>query len=535
MLRLLRQISLPQLRASWGRTALVVGGIATGVTLIVAINVINTSVLANLERTIALVAGPAEIQVTLGVGEVGFSEHVVALVRDDPDVAGAVPMVRGTLVTVDEPRVALQLFGVDLVAEQDLARYTVARVTERREILRGMADPRSILLTETVAARLGLAVGDAVSLSAPSGVAAFTVRGLLAPEGLAKAFAGNLAIMDLAAAQAALGRPDRIDQIDLILRDGAVVDTVRDRLATRVPSPLEVGRPAQRGTRYETVLASFQALLAGLSLLCLVAGVYIIYNTTSTGATHRALALASLRVTGAESGQLFMLLMLEALALGAVGSGIGIVNGLILARLLIALVTDAMGVIFQLRFPTEGLAIAPLAQLGIGILGIGATMFASFFAARRVARMDPLLRLHSIAWGNAGSTLWNVSMLIIAIPIVSWSARILARGIPRWFGPEGRVAAESLFRSTVRTAVTAGAVGMVFGIGITIATLARSHRASVGHYVSSGFLASDLLVSAVATEGGWLESPLPESAAAAVASVPGVRTVELIRIMPGQE
>ncbi|RMF20585.1 MAG: hypothetical protein D6760_11240, partial [Deltaproteobacteria bacterium] len=77
MLRLLRQISLRYFRESWGRTLLVIGGVAVGVTLISAINLVNTSVLANLRRTIDLVAGPAALEITMGLGEVGFAESTV--------------------------------------------------------------------------------------------------------------------------------------------------------------------------------------------------------------------------------------------------------------------------------------------------------------------------------------------------------------------------------------------------------------------------------------------------------------------------
>jgi ABC-type lipoprotein release transport system permease subunit len=114
MWRLLRQVSYPQLRASWGRTALVVGGIATGVTLIVAISVVNTSVLANVQNTIDLIAGPAALEVTLGVGEIGFQETVIDAVRADPDVVVAVPLVRGTISVADDSNETLQLFGADL-------------------------------------------------------------------------------------------------------------------------------------------------------------------------------------------------------------------------------------------------------------------------------------------------------------------------------------------------------------------------------------------------------------------------------------
>ncbi len=570
MLRLLRLISWPQLRQSWGRTALVIGGIANGVTLIVAINIINTSVLANFKRTIELIAGPAALEVTLGVGEIGFPEATVGEVRNDPDVAAAVPLVRGTVSLASTPGETLQLFGADLSAEEELHRYNIA-TGDRREILRGLTDPHSIMLTTAFAQRHGVRVGSTVSLSTPRGVGEFTVRGLLEPHGIATAFGGQMAVMDLSAAQEALGKSDLIDQIDVLVRDGAAIDVVRDHLMHSLPSSLSVERPAQRGAQYESVLGSFQAMLAGLSTLCLVAGIFIVYNTTSTGAAHRATIMAALRLVGADATQLFRLLMVEALVLGTIATVAGVVQGIVLARLLSPLVTDSMGVIFQLRFPVEGLAVSVWQQLSIVAMGIAATLFASYFAARRVTRLDPLdvlrtdlrslaaqrpslrflawwvvlvaasavalgvqVRLKSIAWGNFGSTLWFVSSIIVAIPLVTFAASLLSRMLPRVFGSEGRVAAESVFRSPVRTGVTVAAIALVLTIAIGLATIALSFRTSVKSYFGSGFLASDLVVSAVSTEGGWLETPLPGSLADEIRTVEGVASVELLRIVPGQ-
>ncbi|HEY2386131.1 MAG TPA: FtsX-like permease family protein [Candidatus Binatia bacterium] len=570
MLRLLRLISWPQLRQSWGRTALVVVGIANGVTLIVAINIINSSVLANVRHTIELMAGPASLEVTLGVGEIGFPEHTVDGLRGDPDVVAAVPLVRGTVSLASEPSETLQLFGADFTAEEELRRYDIG-TTDRRTILEGMADAHSILVTNAFAERHGLKAGAILQLSTPSGIGAFTVRGLLEPEGLAKAFRGQLAVMDLPAAQLALGKAGLIDQIDIVVREGASIDTVRERLIKKVPPSLSVERPEQRGVQYERILGSFQAMLTGLSMLCLVAGIFIVYNTTSTGAAHRAGVMAALRVAGASGDQLFRLLMVEAVVLGTVATLIGFVQGVVLAWLLSPLVSESMGVIFQLRFPVDGLALNVTEQLSIFMLGVSATMFASYFAARRVTRMDPLevmrsdlrslatqrpslhlvgwwaalvamsaaalviqVRLRSIAWGNFGSTLWFASSIIVAVPLVALAGRMLSRVLPRVFGSEGRVAAESVFRSPVRTGVTVAAIALVLTIAIGLASIALSFRTSVKSYFGSGFLSSDLIVSAVTTEGGWLETPLPEQLASEIRDLPGVASIELLRVLPGQ-
>jgi putative ABC transport system permease protein len=569
--RLLHLISYPQLRSSWGRTLLVIGGIATGIALITAIDVINTSVLANFRRSLDIIAGPASLEVTLGIGEVGFDESVVETIQHDPDVTSAIPLVRGTVSLADDPKETLQLFGADLTEEHDLERYRVTLQSDRRDLLAWFHDPTSLLITAAFASQHGLGVGQQIALATPDGVQTLTVRGLLEPQGFARAYGGQLAVMDLPAAQALLAKTGRLDQVDVVVRDGAVVAGVEARLKAALPATLNVDRPAQRGELYEQILASFQALLTGFSLVCLVAGIYIIYNTTSTAAVHRAFVTALLRITGADAPQLFRLLMTEAIVLGVTGTLIGIPVGIGLGWLLIGMVSDSMGVIFQLRFPVQTIEIDYGRQAFVGVLGVAAAAFASYFAARRATSFAPLdvlrsdlrslaarpnltrlmlawlmlvlvsavglafeIHFKSIAWGNFGSTLWYASSMVIAIPMVSASASLLSR-VLKFAGAEGQVAAESLFRSPTRTGVTVAAIALVLTLGITLSSLVLSLRNAAGsYYDDGGFLAGDVVVSAVATEGGWLETPLPIAIADELAAIPGVRSVETVRAIAGQ-
>src|SRR5882724_3053339 len=243
MIRLFRQVSLREHRAHWGRALLIVAGIATGIALIVAVDIINTSVLAGFRRTFAVLAGPADIEVTLGIGEVGFAEDVVDIVRRDPDVTAAVPLVRGTIALADDVTETLQLFGAELTAEEDLARYGVGLASGRQAALEALTDPQAILITEALASRRGLRVGSPLTLTTPRGVGTFTVRGLLAPDGLARVLGAQLVVMDLAAAQTQLVKESRIDELDVVLRPDADVATARARIEAALPSTLTVGTP----------------------------------------------------------------------------------------------------------------------------------------------------------------------------------------------------------------------------------------------------------------------------------------------------
>src|SRR5439155_1682423 len=197
MLALLRRISARDYVSAPMRLSLMVGGIASGIALIAALGVINRSVLANFRVMLERAAGKAALQVTLGTGEVGFAESV---------------------------------------AEEDLTRYPITLATERRRVLEAMADPRSILLTEAFARRRRVEIGEVIKLATPRGVLDFTVQGLLAAEGLALVFGGQLAVMDLPAAQFLLGKDERVDQIDVVLRPGSDVNAVQRRLEERLPA-----------------------------------------------------------------------------------------------------------------------------------------------------------------------------------------------------------------------------------------------------------------------------------------------------------
>src|SRR5262249_29180940 len=142
------------------------------------------------------------------------------------------------------------------------------------------------------AARRGIAVGNQVPLATPTGIRSLRVRGLLETHGLSRVFGGNLGVMDIAAAQLLLGKGTQIDQIDVQLRDGVALDLARNRLERKLPPSLSVAPPAQRGERFERIIRAFQALLTGISIFCLLAAVFVVYNTLATALSQRGPELA---------------------------------------------------------------------------------------------------------------------------------------------------------------------------------------------------------------------------------------------------
>lgn len=569
MLRLLRQVSLRDYRAATGRLALMIGGIAIGVALIAALGIINASVLSNFRASLERAAGKAALQVVLGTGEIGFDEGLVAVAERDPGVANAFGMVRGTLVADDGSGEVLQLFGVDLVSEA-IDSYDVAVVGEDVDELELLNDPTSVLLTEDYARRRGIAVGDRVAFAGPTGVQRLHVRRLLRAEGLATIFGGNLAVMDLPAAQRLLAKEGRVDQIDVLVRSDRATEGVRARLEDALPDSLTVMRPASRGERFERVIGAFQAMLDGLSLLCLLAGVFIVYNTSATAVTQRARDLAVLIAVGAERGAILGLVLLEALLIGAIASAIGIAVGVGLARVLLHLVAQSMGVIYQARFPVEAFTVTWGALAWFLFVGTSSALVAALVPAWKASRLDPLELMkpdfreklaitapnrllllaggaivalslvsvwvehatRSVVWGNVGASLWYLAAVILSIPLMSAVCGVLQTVLPRLFGLEGRMAVESLTRSPGRTGVTTAVIGLSLTVALAVSSVALSFRESERNWF---ILTGDLIVSSLATEGGWLESPLSPVVGERIAALPGVERVESYRVLQGQE
>lgn len=568
MIRLLRTVSWPSYRATPARLMLVVGGIAAGVALTAAIGLINANVVSNFRTLMERTAGKAALQVELGTGEIGFDEKTVDMAADDPGVEHAFGMVRGTLHASDGSGEVVQLFGVDLVSDA-VDSYDV-RVIGGEDVLELLNDQDAVLLAEEYAARQGVSVGSQVRFATPTGLAELHVRGLLEAKGLASVFGGNLAVMDLRAAQRLLGKANRVDQIDLLLTADAPVALVQQRLAAALPASLSVTRPASRGERFERVIGAFQAMLDGISLLCLFAGMFIVYNTMATAIAERAQDLAILHTIGAPRRRIFTLVLGEAAIIGAIASLIGIGLGVGLAHLLTSLVAQSIGVIYQLRVSVDVLGLSGAQVVWCMALGTGGAIAATIVPAAKASSLDPIELMRpdyrermavasadrafltagallivgtmvaayieraqwSIVWGNVAASLWWLAGLILTIPAMTWIASGLQRILPRIFGLEGRIAAAGLRRAPARTGITAGVIALSLTVAVGLASVARSFRESERNWF---ILAGDLVVSAVGTEGGWLESPLSADVARVLRDLPGVAAVETYRALQGQE
>src|SRR6266699_2228270 len=362
------------LRGQGARAALTAAGVACGEALVVAIRVINASTLASFTDAIEDLAGSAALQVR---GPGPFPEAVADELRAIPGVDHAVPILTATFFGTEPPIAgeALSVFAADVTDGHAIRTLHLVKAGEHvvDDPLGFLIDPRSVIVTDVLAARLGVTAGARLPLRTPHGLETFTVRGVLPPGGVGRAFGGNLILMDVVGAQLVRGE------------DG------EQRLSAALPAGLEAIRPARRGEQIERYLASFQTLLSGLSGLALLAFIFVVGSAVATSVAARRRELGILRCAGAERRQVAALVLGEALATGIVGAAAGVPLGIVLARLLLRTVTESTELIFSMTVFTARLELSPSALAGGVATGIGAAVLAAWLPARNAALVSPLV------------------------------------------------------------------------------------------------------------------------------------------------
>src|SRR5262249_23229219 len=149
----------------------------------------------------------------------------------------------------------------------------------------------------------------------------------------------GLVIADVATAQEALGRPGRLSRGDLILPPGARSAAILTRVRTMLPPGAEVGGAAARSPLVVGLTRALIVNLTALSLLALIVGLFLAYNTMTFSVVQRRATIGMLRALGVTRQEIVAIVLAEALAMGLIATALGLGVGVLLGAGLVRLVT----------------------------------------------------------------------------------------------------------------------------------------------------------------------------------------------------
>src|SRR5438132_361451 len=401
MTRALARLAVRQLRTHPWQLGLAILGIALGVAVAVSIDLANGSALRAFGLATEAVSGRATHQI-LG-GPSGLPDDLYRQLRVDIGVRRAAPIVDGDVALLglggdvaDRAGRSFHLLGIDPFVDHDFRPYLSSgdgRESRVRDALSRAADlvgrGGTALIAASTARELGIEIGRDLVIEVSGQPRTLTIVGLLQPADPASARAlDGLLVTDIATAQEMLGAVGRLTRIDLIVGDDAPGRALLARMTNALPAGADmVAAGAGAGATARMILA-FQWNLAALSLLALVVGMFLIYQTMTFSVVQRRPLIGSLRALGVTRAEIFALVMSEALVIGVVGTVLGVGLGFGMAQGLLRLVTRTINDLYFVLSVRE-VILDPLTLAKSVLLGIGATALAALPPALEATAAPP--------------------------------------------------------------------------------------------------------------------------------------------------
>ena len=372
MLALLRSYSWQELRQHPWRHAAAVVAVMLGVALAFAVQLINASALTEFSQAVRTVNGQADLALRAPQG--ALDESLYTRVAQAPAVALASPVLElSTHAMAGGQKINLQVLGLDALRAAGVAPALMPRPDAQAPRFALFA-PATVFLNAAARQRLP---GDELQLQSGSQLVSVKVAGSVAAGG------APLAVMDLGAAQDLFERGGQLSRIDVRLQPGAD----RQTLSAQLNEPgLQFSQPEDAASRVSQLSKAYRVNLTVLALVALFTGAFLVFSVLSLSVAKRAQQLALLGVLGLTGRERLQLVLYESLALGLVGSALGLALGTGLAALALRFAGGDLGggyfagVAPRLHW-SAGAAVI------YGALGVVAAVVGGWWPARAAQRM----------------------------------------------------------------------------------------------------------------------------------------------------
>ena len=540
-------------------------GVAIGVAVVVGIDLANESAEEAFELSTESVAGQATHQIVGAGGTI--DDTVYRMLRTEAGYRLSAPVVDG-YGTMEESDRVFQLLGVDAFAEGPFRPYVDAGADIDLNLFMGR--PNTALMAEPTAEELGVEAGDSITLDVEGITHDLQIIGLMTPDDeRSRRAMENLIVMDIATGQEVLGLEGKLSRIDLIVPEEER-ETILDQAEAALPAGAQIERAEGRTAVVEQMTRAFSLNLTALSLLALIVGVFLIYNTMTFAVVQRRPLIGRLRALGVTRREVFRLILGEAAIIGLVGTTIGLLLGIVLAMGLVQLITQT---ITDLYFVVTVREITIDAwTLGKGAaLGLGATLVAALPPAREattapvsmvlqrstkegnIRRLVPRLAIGGVALGALGVGLLLVPSESLALSYTALLSIIIAGslltpaaivGIARLarplmnvsFGVLGRMSARGIVNTLSRTGVAIAALMVAIAATVGVGIMVDSFRGTVDTWLNHS-LQADVYVQPPSLVYRRAEADLQSDVVDRLRRAEGVaqgRTVRSVEVQTGQ-
>lgn len=331
------------------------------------------------EKTLFNIRHARVIQYTEGIKN---SKEITRLIQKSVEVVGVTPQVNiNVFFRNGDNKVNGTLSGVDVAGEDKVFKISTYMVNGDWKELQYRPD--GIILGKDLADQLSLNIEDNVNILTSDGISKnYKVIGFFLTN--VKNVDKAKAYLNITSSRQLLSKnQDYVTDIQINVRDYEKTENLTQKLAKVVPFKVESWQMSNQQLVAGSLLRDIIANAVSLTIL-LVAG-FGIYNIMNMTINEKIREIAILKAMGFSGGDVTLIFLIQAIAIGIIGGIVGIVLGFLVAVY-----------VNHIPFKIGGLNHLPMAYqfqdyLLAFIFGLVTTLVAGYLPARKASKVDPVL------------------------------------------------------------------------------------------------------------------------------------------------
>jgi putative ABC transport system permease protein len=511
-------------------------GIVLGVAVIVAVDLANVSASRAFDLSTQAVAGKATHSIVSSSGY--FDDRLYVELFRSGLIDEIAPILSEYVTSPQLGNVPFQLLGVDPFAEPPFRDYLgfgsdrsgLGQPIRIDQLTDFLVREGAILISVDVAERYSISVGSQIQLSILGRPQDALVVGFVEPiDRLSRRALDGLILADIATVQKFTDRVGLLERIDLILSTDRITLEQQEEAIRKLLHPGILLQPVvSRENAIDQMTTAFRINLTALSLLAMVVGLFLVYNTMTFSVVQRRSFFGTLRCLGVTRTQVFCMVLGEAFIIGVIGSIIGLVVGIIMGQGVVRLVTQSINDLF-FTVNVQGVQVPTISLMKGAMVGVIATVFVAAPPAWEAASIPPRLALSRSVLENKAKKavtlagLWGVLFIfigsvILLVPtkglLVSYAgtfvivigfamfaptatiliARVTIPMMGRLGGLLGRMAPRGVISALSRTSIAIASLMIAVSVIIGVSLMVSSFRYTVIQWLEQ-VLQGDIYIS----------------------------------------
>jgi putative ABC transport system permease protein len=532
-------------------------GIAMGVAIVVSIDIANYSSSKAFNISMNSVAGKATHQIKGGSD--GIPDSLYKYLKVEKGVQNIAPIVESFVKLDDSARTIFKLLGVDIFAEAPFRDFINVGNNGFVTLLNKMlVIPNSVIISKDNLERLNKKIGDSLPVLINGKKKTLTILHAIPTKEENKYALENIIFADIATAQELTERIGKLDYIDVIIEN----PNEEEELKGFLPSDYQLERSGSRTKSSEQMLDAFEINLTALSLLALIVGLFLVYNTMTFSVVQRRILIGTLRSIGVTSNEIIKLIFIEALILGILGTVLGFVIAYFMSKFLIVFISQAINDLYFVVSVREIYISNAIILKGI-LLGILATLISAIKPAKEASSVYPRIALSRsdqesklikkipkmsfigivfillggltliIPSKNIWFSYFGILPVIIGFAlltpvVIKLTEKIITPIYKTVFGIIGKMSSKSILQNISRTYIAIAALSLAVAATVGVGTMTNSFRSTVVEWLEAR-LNADLFITAPSLVSRRNDAVLSEELLTKIKNSEGVEEINFYR------